>query len=469
MRRGLLIVLAVLLGAPPGPAGAESGRSPSGDPADKRATVEHVASPSLGGGSPGSGRSGFADPATPLPARTAPAAAPDKPSKTASLPPPIAFFLARGDAGACGDNCSEWIGADGAFDANAAQRLRVVLDRLGRRKLPIYFHSPGGSVAGALAIGRLMRERGLTAGVGWTIPQGCDSRQVREDACDKIKRGGRELPAQLDTSRTMCNSACVYAVAGAAVREIAPSASLGIHSSSFRFIDSDGHASSGLSRSAVHVAVAASYARLERYLGEMGVDPALVTAAREISNEHIRFLTRAEIWRFNIDRRSFVEGRWTLLDDSSRAISKFFLSDIKGDHSDFRTGLIRLSCSAPDRLRVDVAREHSPVDVAASAATAIVIGGTSRALQPGRRAALSNSKTEFDISTANVAPAFFLAASDSVAISTAPEGPNAPAKPGEPALKLSTAGFAPVLGKLLSLCGIAPSTAKIGGAGLSDP
>jgi hypothetical protein len=40
------------------------------------------------------------------------------------------------------------------------------LRKLGSRKLPVYFHSPGGSVIAAFQIGRLLRARGLTAGVG---------------------------------------------------------------------------------------------------------------------------------------------------------------------------------------------------------------------------------------------------------------------------------------------------------------
>src|SRR5687767_12458851 len=67
-------------------------------------------------------------------------------------PPPIAFFLARGEPDACGPGCSEWIAADGTITPDAGRRLNEFLRTLGNRKLPIYFHSPGGSVAGAVAI-----------------------------------------------------------------------------------------------------------------------------------------------------------------------------------------------------------------------------------------------------------------------------------------------------------------------------
>ena len=146
------------------------------------------------------------------PADSTPKADPEKQPK----PPPIAFFLAKGEPDACGAGCSEWIAADGTIDQAAPQRLRALLQRLGKRKLPIYFHSPGGSVEGAIEIGRLMRARGMTAGVARTIPQGCDRSRDRESACDALKRSGRELPAELRTVRTLCNSSCVYALIGAA-------------------------------------------------------------------------------------------------------------------------------------------------------------------------------------------------------------------------------------------------------------
>src|SRR5712692_4519545 len=168
---------------------------------------------------------------------------PGKPAALAATPakhkprplPPIAFFIAKGDPHACGRDCDEWIAAEGTFDADAPRRLRAVLNRLGNRKLRIFFHSPGGSGVAALEVGRLLRRRGMTAGVAWTVPQGCDARQWREEACDKLKRSGRDLAAQLDSDHTMCNSACVFALVGAAVREVGPGVGLGVHSASIRF------------------------------------------------------------------------------------------------------------------------------------------------------------------------------------------------------------------------------------------
>jgi hypothetical protein len=84
---------------------------------------------------------------------------------------PFQIYVAKGEANACGEGCSEWIAVEGHFDGGAGGRMRAFLKRHGARKLPIYFHSPGGDGGAGMAIGRLLRERGVTAGVGTTVPR----------------------------------------------------------------------------------------------------------------------------------------------------------------------------------------------------------------------------------------------------------------------------------------------------------
>src|SRR5262249_40121061 len=116
------------------------------------------------------------------------AAAPAEPKRKDGGPnetfSPMAFYVAKGEADECGAGRREWIAAEGMIDEGAPARLRGLLGRLGQRKLPIYFHSPGGSVGAGIAIGRLLRERRMNAGVGRTIPRGCDPLQRQEPACD---------------------------------------------------------------------------------------------------------------------------------------------------------------------------------------------------------------------------------------------------------------------------------------------
>jgi hypothetical protein len=388
---------------------------------------------------------------------TTPDPSPNPPPKATSLPPPMVFFLAQGEPNSCGPGCSQWIGADGAIDSGAAARLRVLLNRLGERKLPIFFHSPGGSVEGSLAIGRLMRARGLTAGVALTVPQGCDAKQPRNEACDRIKRSGRDLPAQLDTSYTMCFSACVYAIVGAAVRDIGPGVRLGIHSSSFTFADRDD--SIKPPPRVMRETIEASYARLARYFTEMGIDPALVAAAREISNDRIRVLTRAEIWRFKIDRRAFVEDGWRLSDAPTRGIHKTFVAD-RG-HADFREALVNLTCGAPDRLRIDVAIEHVTGDAVGANGFRLVVGGTARTLTPRRRMTYGSSRTEYEVGSLDVQPSFFLTAGSSIDVAATTSISSEPTlRPTNFAATLSTSGLMPALAKLLPLCGMSADLIK---------
>src|SRR5258708_34833869 len=94
-----------------------------------------------------------------------------KPTETRpSAPAPITFFAATGDADACGSGCEAWIAADGKIDLDAAQRLRKLLAKLARRRLPIFLHSGGGSVLGAIELGRLIRSRNIEVGVARTAP-----------------------------------------------------------------------------------------------------------------------------------------------------------------------------------------------------------------------------------------------------------------------------------------------------------
>src|SRR3979490_3576698 len=68
------------------------------------------------------------------PTQTKPTQTKPTQTKSASLPPPVVFFLAKGEPNACGPGCQEWIAADGTFDPGADGRLRALLKKLGGRK-----------------------------------------------------------------------------------------------------------------------------------------------------------------------------------------------------------------------------------------------------------------------------------------------------------------------------------------------
>jgi hypothetical protein len=370
--------------------------------------------------------------------------------------PLIVFYVAKGEPNACGPGCSEWIVAEGMIDENAHRRLHGLLNRLDRRKLPIYFHSPGGSLEAAMAIGRMMRERGVTAGVGRTIPRGCDPLQEREAACDSLKRSGRELLAELRTARTLCNSACVYALIGARVREVGAGARIGVHEIAVSRYDERG-LPVPVDRKSVSQAqlkhLQAAEVRLARYIGDMGIDKALFDAAAQIGHERVRYLSLNEIARFGIDPREFHESRW-MTDEGPPgplAVVKFVVEAKGSAPKDYRTTLIRLTCGRPGELRVEYSREVSSLDRPAS--IAVTTRGDAFVLTPPRnKPVLGYNDVRIEDRLARVPVAFFedAAAGDVIEIAQASDI-SLPDKPSRP-LRLSLDGLAESIGTLAKRC-----------------
>ena len=372
--------------------------------------------------------------------------------------PPIVFYVAKGEPNACGAGCSEWIAAEGAIDQEAPARLRNLLNRLGQRKLPVYFHSPGGSVGAGIAIGRLMRERRMTAGVGRTIPRGCDPTKVQEAACDSLKRAGRELLSELRTARTLCNSSCVYVLIGASVREVAAGARIGVHEIALGRYDERG-VPAPLDRKSLSPEqikqLRAEEARLARYIAEMGIDKALFEAATQIGYERIRYLSLDEIARFGIDRREFQESRW-MVDEGPPgplAVIKFVVeakgSDKASEPKQHRTTRIRLTCGRSGDIRVEYSRELASTDRPAS--IAVTTRGDAFVLPPGRgKPVLGYNDVEIEDRFARVPIAFFEEAGDAIEIKQALDV-SVPEK-ASPPTRLSTHGLSDSIRVLAQRC-----------------
>jgi hypothetical protein len=279
--------------------------------------------------------------------------------------PAIVFYLAKGEPHACGPDCSEWIAAEGAIDRGAATRLRALLDRLGSRKLPIYFHSPGGSVDDSFEIGKLLRARKMTAGVGLTIPQGCLASGA-DPACAALKRSNRVLTAELDTTGAGCMSACAYALFGAAVREVAVAARLGVHSSRIVVrVKSDRPVPSNhpVLRQLVRERQQAGDARRAAYIQAMGIDKGVLDVINRTKNDQMHFLTRDELVRFGIDARDVVERAWAVNPSGSRLTAIKLLYDAR-DRNGYRAAFVSLACAGKDQVSVAFGRERTAHDAA---------------------------------------------------------------------------------------------------------
>jgi len=143
-----------------------------------------------------------------------------------------------------------------SYDDNLREFEQVVLRH---DASVVTFNSPGGNIAKAMELGRLIRSNQLG-----TI-------QFRDSEC---------------------SSACSLAFMGG-VQRYAEAGSIGVHKSSY----SD---SSRLSTEEAVSHVQALTAEVIMFMGEMGVDPALLQLALQYDSNDIRYLSRSEMEKYRV-------------------------------------------------------------------------------------------------------------------------------------------------------------------------
>ncbi|MBK5567674.1 hypothetical protein [Ensifer sp. SSB1] len=95
------------------------------------------------------------------------------------------FVVVRSNQVGCEPTCPEWISAAGAIGPKTPALLKATLKMLAGRKLPLVLRSPGGDMAAAMALGRLIRKSKLSVAVGTTMFVGCQRDQKNCTANDK--------------------------------------------------------------------------------------------------------------------------------------------------------------------------------------------------------------------------------------------------------------------------------------------
>jgi hypothetical protein len=224
--------------------------------------------------------------------------------------PELIIYSAKGAPNSCGPGCDRWIAIEGKIDAGAAARVERFFREQKDTQRPIYFHSPGGEMRQAFAIGRLLRGRKAIGRVGRTLADICPGSQT-DDACSLMKTAHDEVAASIATRDATCSSSCSYLLFGAVTREVAPDAVMAVHSPKvvmeFRL---------NATEKRREEAVAKAYNEAEHlassYIDEMGISRDLITLVDTVSYESAHVLTRRELYRFRIDTRDFVETAWTL-------------------------------------------------------------------------------------------------------------------------------------------------------------
>lgn len=308
----------------------------------------------------------------------APKARPPAPAQKKVHELPLHLYLAKGEANACGEGCSEWIAVEGMFDAGAAGRAQAFLKRHGARKLPVYLHSPGGHSDAAIAIGRQLRQLGLTAGVGVTVPRGCESASDQSTTCRAAKRTNQPVAADWRADGT-CSSACVWTLLGAKSRHVSPGARLGVHATKYTLMlkHSSGKVQQVSPQQALHKTRAAqAIAATRSYIRAMGIDPTLLDVAQKVPHEDVYYLTRDEIAAFGIDRRDFAETPWFFVrfPSGNAYVSKWIVEARGPDRKEHRISVVLLRCLSPTRVSMQFVRGLASDEIQRPATAIFSIG-----------------------------------------------------------------------------------------------
>jgi hypothetical protein len=199
---------------------------------------------------------------------------------------PMRFALHQeGPAEACGANCRTLISAGGMITAETPRDFDSFVRSHDVRGATIVLDSKGGSVLGAIALGRAIRSLSLATTVG----------RVREQAA----RDGKSKRAWL-WPRGECQSMCPFVLLGGVKRHIPPEARVLVHQ--IWLGDRRDDAAAATYSAEDLVLVQRDIGRLVQYTLDMGGGAELLEVALRIPPwEPMRMLSRDELRRTHLD------------------------------------------------------------------------------------------------------------------------------------------------------------------------
>lgn len=193
------------------------------------------------------------------------------------------FVRVASDDPACQPNCPEWLSAEGRIEPGAARAFADAVGKLNGRRLPVLIHSPGGSVPDAIAMGELIRAKGLAVAVARTLMANCP------EAARKCADG----PGKAIAGGATCASACVLVFAGGVERLAGPMALIGVHQITTLIKETEGLAHLTSTRKLYEQQ--GIDAEVTDYLASMGVGEPVMTLARKTPAASVRWLSPAEL------------------------------------------------------------------------------------------------------------------------------------------------------------------------------
>jgi hypothetical protein len=205
-----------------------------------------------------------------------PAAAPAV--DTRALPMQFEFWT-EGPTDACGTKCRSWVSATGAITSDTPRDFEAFAKKRKLAGVAIALDSDGGSVLGALSLGRAIRKLGMTTTVG---------KSVDLAAGEGGERRGRLMP------RAYCESMCAFVLLAGVERHVPAAARVLVHQIWLGDRRDDPTAANYSAEDLV--LVQRDIGRLAQYTVEMGGSIDLLEIALKIPPwEPMRLLSRDEL------------------------------------------------------------------------------------------------------------------------------------------------------------------------------
>ena len=191
----------------------------------------------------------------------------------------------EGPADSCGSNCRLLVSASGMITADTPREFEALARERDIRGATIVFDSKGGSVLGALGLGRAVRTLGMTTTVG----------RIREQVG---REAGNRRVAVLP--RAECQSMCPFVLLGGVRRFVPPEARVLVHQIWLGDRRDDAAAANYSAEDLV--LVQRDIGKLVQYTVEMGGGAELLEVALRIPPwEPMRMLSRDELRRTRLD------------------------------------------------------------------------------------------------------------------------------------------------------------------------
>jgi hypothetical protein len=204
------------------------------------------------------------------------------------------FVLRQDGPGACAPKCKVWVSATGMIRAETAREFEAFAAKTNIRGAVIALNSEGGSVHGAIALGRVIRKFGMTTTVGRTI-----------DGAGGTEAASRNASL---SPRADCESMCAFVLLAGQRRVVPSEARVRVHQ--IWLGDRRDDAAAATYSAEDLVLVQRDIGKLAQYTIEMGGAVELLEVSLRIPPwEPMRALTRDELRRMNLDNSDVADAR----------------------------------------------------------------------------------------------------------------------------------------------------------------